>query len=167
MTTLSRMDSLVCRLITHGSWSGWGLQRMDPVPDPVADPRRCAPTTMRCMLDDIQSQRSASVCSQPPWDGVRYAGIGGRPSRFLGHGYRRAGAVCSPCFHTHGGYGPMAPSTRHWWASSGLHPSGPSVYRISYLYAVSVRLAASSLPAERENSFRVYDHVHCRYGAGC
>ena len=41
----------------------------------VQTPRRCAPATVRCELDDVQSQCSGSVCSQPTLCGVGYASI--------------------------------------------------------------------------------------------
>ena len=118
------------------------------------------------MLDDVQSQCSGSVCPSPPWEGVGYAGVASQPSQLpvRGYGCRRAGATCSACFHTHGGYGPLAPSARSWWASPGLHLSGPYESRLSYRYAVSVRLITGSFPAGTDNSFRDYGQLQlcCR-----
>ena len=84
-------------------------QRVDPVPDPVADPQCCAPTTTRCIFDDVQSKRSESVCSQPPWDGLEL--VVGRHNSCL----RLWMMPCQCCMLS------VLPHTWRLWASGVLH----------------------------------------------
>ena len=118
MTTPSRMDSLVLRIRNPPAF--WAMH-----------PAYGSLTRLQTLDAAHQLQRDAylitsnlNVYFQPPWDGVGYAEIGGRQSRHPIRGY----GLCR-C-HVFA----MLPHTLFTapWASSGLCPSGPSVYRLSY-----------------------------------
>ena len=73
-------------------------------------------------------------------DGFENTGASGGASWLSVHsyGFSRAGTPCVQYIHSHGGYGPVAPSTGSWC------PSGPDYSRPSCLQTIIARLAAGS-----------------------
>ena len=137
MTTPSRMDSFVCRFMDNKGGCAYRFATYRDDDYAVQDGLVCVQIHgvgggpgIRPLTGQLQRDASnLSVLDQ-------YAlSLHGTASDMLElvigrHDFPSAAmdtATPVPRFHTHGGYGPMAPSARPWWACSGLRPSGPSV----------------------------------------